>query len=214
MYSEILSIVVRVAAASCVLLLACAGPSTGPTTGAMKYVPLTCQMNYFSPAAAVPDVSPAQGALSKTAVKINPDKIMVLSMQEGSSGQPSQDAMNYDTIFWAAHNNQRNIWENQVAYFQGKPGHSITYVGELTHSGNYATGSVGVLKGENHVLVGFIMPGDTLSMLADAWYYWGYSYTDPGMGYTYTIADGWYGTTGNTPRDTLKADSLTQQYIK
>lgn len=204
---------------SLLLLTACNRPCNGPGSEEMKYVSPPAQMHYFVPDSEIftleyKNLSPiaATASLSKAAAiaaKINPDKIMVMTVfSELGASQPSQDVNAYDSSFWMSHNNMKKIWDNQVAFFQGRPGNSLVYVGELQRDGNYATGTVGVVKGSNLVLIGFIMPGDTLSLLGEASYYWGYSNYDPYSRQTFTIADGWYGATSSTPLDTLQADSL------
>jgi len=187
-------------------VLQCNGPMQN---NSKKTVSLTSHMNYYVPdSASLTRVNSyvqsgkKMAKLSAVMATIDPTQIMVMTVNinENAMRQQAMDSYAYDSIFWQNHNKKK--WEDEVAYYRNYPSglYSVVYQGELERDGNYAKGVVDVEQGQNQVFVGFVVSGDTLAVMADAFYYWNFiSYGANAM------PDGWssYGSIG----DTVVADS-------
>jgi hypothetical protein len=180
------------------MLAGCSGLVNEPQNG-LRFVSAPPALTYFSPDS-MPALTGTAAPLAKTLVKIDPLKIVVMTIRTRVV-HPANPDQNYAVNFWNAHNNRRNVGENQVAFYTNSPWEEVIYTGELTRDGNYAKGTVGIGDGWNSVYIGFVMPGDTLGKLGAATYY----LNEPGF------ADGWYvfsAAGGEKQVDTIPADSL------
>jgi hypothetical protein len=178
------------------LLMACNGLFTGPKQEDVKYVPLlpvdkmvTFRLDSTNLSNIANNKAPAASALSKAGavtVKINPTKIMIMSVVSTHSSSGDTALQRAYSMYWQTYWKGRsyNKWDDEVGFYQNSPQDQILYMGELARDGNYATGKVAVRKGETSVLVGFIMPGDTLWNYSMSWatYSWGDT----------AYEDGWY----------------------
>lgn len=194
------ALLVVVCAAICLLNLFC---SPLPTDGSsdtklvelpsdLPVLPATPETWALIQSSRLPVLSDSQDSgMSKQMApnaKIEPEKIEVIVKSHGAESDIDWDAYYaFDEEFWGTRNYNRNRWSNQVEFAKIDPLHRLVYYGALKQSGAYASGRIRVAPGDNSVLIGFVMPGDTVHNLMYAYYIWD---SDSTSGWTYPIPSG------------------------